>query len=44
MQILFKTDGSSPGSTTPEQFTAFIREETETWARVIKAANITVQQ
>jgi len=32
--------GSEPAGTTPEQFSAFLRSETEKWGRVVKAAGI----
>jgi len=32
--------GAEPVGTTPEQFSAFIRSETEKWLRVAKAAGI----
>lgn len=35
-----KADGSEPGANTPDQFVAFLKEETEKWAKVIKFANI----
>jgi tripartite-type tricarboxylate transporter receptor subunit TctC len=35
--------GVDPGSSTPEQFTAFIRSETARWAKVVKEAGIPSQ-
>jgi len=32
--------GSEPAGTTPEQFAAFLKSETDKWARVSKAAGI----
>ena len=32
--------GAEPAGTTPEQFTAFMKRETEKWLRVSKAAGI----
>jgi tripartite-type tricarboxylate transporter receptor subunit TctC len=34
------TDGAEPVGSTPEQFAAYIRSETEKWAKVVKAAGI----
>jgi tripartite-type tricarboxylate transporter receptor subunit TctC len=39
-QQLFIGQGHEPGGDTPEQYAAFIRAETEKWARVAKAAGI----
>ena len=39
-QELFIGQGHEPGGDTPEQYTAFIRAETEKWSKVAKAANI----
>lgn len=36
----FATIGAEPHTTTPEAFDAYIRQETERWAKVIKAGNI----
>jgi tripartite-type tricarboxylate transporter receptor subunit TctC len=38
-----KSAGTDPISSTPEQFTEFIKTETVRWARVIKEANLTVE-
>ena len=35
-----KAEGSDPVGDSPEQFAAFLREETEKWNKVIKVANI----
>ena len=35
--------GTEPATTTPEQFAAYIREETKKWGEVIKAGNIKLQ-
>ena len=35
-----KNDGSEPGGGSPQQYDAFIKEETVKWAKVIKAGNI----
>jgi tripartite-type tricarboxylate transporter receptor subunit TctC len=35
--------GLEPVTSTPEQFAAYIREQTATWGKVIKASGITVQ-
>jgi len=32
--------GSYPITSTPEEFSAFIREEAQRWSRVIRGANI----
>ena len=32
--------GAEPAGTTPEQFSAFVKSETEKWARVSKAAGV----
>ena len=42
-QQLFIGQGHEPGGDTPEEYAAFIRAETEKWARVAKAANIKEQ-
>ena len=39
-QQLFLGQGHEPGGDTPEEYAAFIRAETEKWAKVAKAANI----
>lgn len=39
-QQLFIGQGHEPGGDTPEEYAAFIRAETEKWAKVAKAANI----
>jgi tripartite-type tricarboxylate transporter receptor subunit TctC len=36
----FNTAGAEPVGSTPEQYTAFVRNETAKWAKVIKAAGI----
>jgi tripartite-type tricarboxylate transporter receptor subunit TctC len=36
-------DGTDPAPTTPEEFAAYIKSETEKWTRVIKAAGIKPQ-
>jgi len=38
----FVAQGAQPGGTTPEQFTAFIRAETDKWAKVVKISNAKV--
>ena len=35
-----KAEGSDPVGNSPDQFTAFLREETARWSRVIKIADI----
>ena len=35
--------GSQAGGGTPEEFAAFIKNESEKWAHVIKAGNIQLQ-
>jgi tripartite-type tricarboxylate transporter receptor subunit TctC len=35
-----KAEGSDPVGDSPEQFAAFLREETAKWSKVIKLANI----
>lgn len=40
---MFVKLGTQPISTSPEEFSAFIRTETEKWGKVIKAAGITVE-
>jgi len=39
-QQLFLSQGHEPGGDTPEEYSAFIRAETEKWSRVAKAAGI----
>lgn len=39
-QEVFISQGHEPGGDTPEEYAAFIRAETEKWARVAKAAGI----
>ena len=34
------SQGAEPVASTPEEFTAFIRSETEKWAKLVKAANM----
>ena len=36
--------GVEPAPTTPEAFDAYIRSETQKWAKVIRQANIKVDQ
>jgi tripartite-type tricarboxylate transporter receptor subunit TctC len=38
----FEKNGLEAMTTTPEQFTAFVKSDMERWATVVKAANITV--
>ncbi len=38
----FVAQGADPGGSTPEQFAAFIRAETEKWTRVVKFSNAKV--
>ena len=38
----FVAQGAQPGGTTPDQFAAFIRGETEKWAKVVKVSNAKV--
>lgn len=38
----FVAQGAQPGGTTPDQFAAFIRGETEKWAKVVKISNAKV--
>ena len=38
----FVSQGAQPGGTTPDQFAAFIRGETEKWAKVVKISNAKV--
>ena len=38
----FVSQGAQPGGTTPDQFAAFIRGETEKWAKVVKVSNAKV--
>jgi tripartite-type tricarboxylate transporter receptor subunit TctC len=38
----FIGQGADPGGSTPEQFTIFIRAETDKWARVVKFSNARV--
>jgi tripartite-type tricarboxylate transporter receptor subunit TctC len=35
-----KAEGADPGGGTPEQYAAFLRDETVKWAKVLKAANV----
>jgi tripartite-type tricarboxylate transporter receptor subunit TctC len=37
------SQGAEARPTTPEQFAAFIREETATWGKIIKAAGVTLE-
>ncbi len=39
-----KTEGSDPVGNSPEQFTAFLQEETARWSKVIRFANIQALQ
>ncbi|OZI77159.1 Bug family tripartite tricarboxylate transporter substrate binding protein [Bordetella genomosp. 12] len=43
VQKAISDTGSQAGGGTPEEFGAFIRDETAKWAKVIKAGNITLQ-
>ena len=38
----FVSQGAEPGGNTPDQFTAFIKGETDKWARVVKISNAKV--
>ena len=38
----FLAQGAQPGGTTPDQFTAFIRAETDKWTKVVKISNAKV--
>ena len=38
----FVAQGAQPGGTTPDQFAAFIRNETDKWAKVVKISNARV--
>ncbi|MBA3253724.1 MAG: tripartite tricarboxylate transporter substrate binding protein [Burkholderiaceae bacterium] len=38
----FVSQGAQPGGTTPDQFAAFIRGETDKWAKVVKTSNAKV--
>jgi tripartite-type tricarboxylate transporter receptor subunit TctC len=38
----FVAQGAQPGGTTPDQFAAFIRAETDKWAKVVKISNAKV--
>jgi tripartite-type tricarboxylate transporter receptor subunit TctC len=38
----FVGQGAEPGGSTPDQFAAFIRAETEKWTRVVKVSNAKV--
>ena len=38
----FVAQGAQPGGTTPDQFAAFIRNETEKWTKVVKISNAKV--
>ena len=38
----FVAQGADPGGTTPEQFAAFIRAESDKWTRVVKFSNAKV--
>ncbi len=38
----FLAQGAQPGGTTPDQFAAFIRAETDKWAKVVKISNAKV--
>ena len=37
------SDGAEVVASTPEEFGAYLRAETEKWAKVIRDANITLQ-
>jgi tripartite-type tricarboxylate transporter receptor subunit TctC len=39
-----KTEGSDPVGNSPQQFTAFLREETARWSKIIRFANIQALQ
>ena len=39
----FQSQGGDPSSSTPAQLTAYMKQETERWARVIKTANIRIE-
>ncbi|HVE89976.1 MAG TPA: tripartite tricarboxylate transporter substrate-binding protein, partial [Burkholderiaceae bacterium] len=38
----FVAQGAQPGGTTPDQFAAFIRAESDKWAKVVKISNAKV--
>jgi tripartite-type tricarboxylate transporter receptor subunit TctC len=40
----FEADGAVPVGSTPQQFAAFLRSETLKWGKVIREANITLEQ
>ncbi|HYC49360.1 MAG TPA: tripartite tricarboxylate transporter substrate binding protein [Burkholderiales bacterium] len=40
----FEADGAVPVGSTPQQFAAFLRSETAKWAKVIREANIRLEQ
>jgi tripartite-type tricarboxylate transporter receptor subunit TctC len=38
----FVAQGAEPGGNTPDQFAAFVKAESEKWARVVKFSNAKV--
>jgi tripartite-type tricarboxylate transporter receptor subunit TctC len=44
MQSVFEAQGLTPSPSTPQQFAAFMRTETDKWAKVVKDAHITIEQ
>jgi tripartite-type tricarboxylate transporter receptor subunit TctC len=43
MSQRFQSQGGDPASSTPAALTAYMKEETERWKRVIKTANIKIE-
>jgi tripartite-type tricarboxylate transporter receptor subunit TctC len=42
-QRVMAGQGAEPGRMSPEQFTAFIRQEADKWAQVVRQANVTLE-
>jgi tripartite-type tricarboxylate transporter receptor subunit TctC len=40
----FEADGAVPVGSTPQQFAAFLKNEAAKWAKVIREANIQLEQ
>ena len=38
----FGAQGVQPGTTTPQEFKAYLKSEVEKWAKVVKASGMTV--
>ncbi len=40
---VLKSDGVTVVASTPDEFTAFLKQEIEKWAQIIKTANVKLQ-